>query len=146
MWQPVVGVIAATVLALVGLLHINWAFNPWPFRSPRGFVDYVLGGSQGMAVPPWPLIVAVGVALLGGAYVALAAAGTAPTVLAPGWLYRIAAGVLAFALLARAVAGPVLNRGASPEFARWNLALYSPLCLALGVMVALLVITMPRRA
>jgi hypothetical protein len=146
MWQTVLGVTVASVLTLIGALHVNWAFNPWPFRSARGFVDNVLGGGEDMAVPPWPATVAVGVLLLAAGYLTLTAAGVAPTVLAPDWLYRIGAGVVALVLLARGFAGPLLNRGAVPQFVRWNLVLYSPLCVVLGAAVALLVITMSRRA
>ena len=75
--------------------------------------------------------ITVGALLIAAAYGVLAVAGTAPR-FGPEGMYRLGVWALAALLLARGVAGPLFSRRGDREFRFWNLAAYSPLCLALG--------------
>ena len=75
--------------------------------------------------------ITVGALLIAAAYGVLAVAGTAQR-FGPEGMYRLGVWALAALLLARGVAGPLFSRRGDREFRFWNLAAYSPLCLALG--------------
>lgn len=126
----------AVPCSLVGLagLHVAWALGwRWPGGSDREFAERVLG--HGADVPPAAATWAVAVALLASAgIVGTAAAGTTSRTL------RLATWGVSGAFLARgALFIPVdLARGFDQIYERLDLAIYSPLCLALGAGTAAL--------
>jgi len=114
-------------LAAIAALHAGWALGwRWPGGSDRALADHVVG--HGAELPPdWLTWVVAGTLLAGAAIVRAAAGG------ARGRL-RLAAWAVGGVLLARgAVFVPIdLARGLDDTFSRLDLAIYSPLCLALG--------------
>jgi hypothetical protein len=144
-------VAAAALLAVVGAMHLIWAFTPWPLATWGQFGLTVLGTPDGKvpAVLP-PMSVAVAVACWAGAYLLIARVGLAPAV-GPRWLGRVGVLAVAVVMLGRAtVAGFVasaLHLAGSPAvYERWDLMLYSPLCLLLGALAAVVALSSERGA
>jgi hypothetical protein len=118
------GWIVSGTLVTIAALHAAWALGwRWPGGSDQALADHVVG--NGAALPPDSLTWLVAATLLTGA--AIVRAG------ARGRL-RPAAWAVAGVLLARgAVYIPIdLAGGLDDTYSRLDLAIYSPLCLALG--------------
>jgi hypothetical protein len=130
MWRDIAGTAAAVLLAGIGILHLVWMVSPWPARSREELAKHVYG--RGTTLPSAAACAAVGTGLLAAAYCVLARAGIASD-LGLQTLFRLGTWLLAGVLLLRGIAGPLLNRGAGPTFARLNLVAYSPLCVTLGL-------------
>lgn len=123
-------------LGAAAAMHIIWVFSPWPFDDRAEFTRTLVGVSE--AEPPSAAATAaVAVALGAAAYLVAAQAGLAPRLLSTR-LGRLAAATVAGVLLLRGCAGLVSSGFAdeSTTYTRWDLALYSPLCLTLGVLAA----------
>jgi len=113
--------------------------SPWPAASWDELADTVVGRrpfpGQG---PTWTVAALLATATL----TTSVRSGLVPF---PGGremvLVRIGSKAVAATLLARGAVGAVVsafNVGATtPAFRRWNLAVYSPLCLALGAAAAI---------
>jgi hypothetical protein len=124
----IAGVVVPPVLAALGALHAAWALgSPWPAGSRDELADAVLSGAE--AMPPDAATWVVAAALLGAAAVVRRAAGPAPSARARALALAIAA-----AFLARSVAyvPSDLLGGLETTYQRLDLAVYAPLCLALG--------------
>ncbi|MFC5216355.1 DUF3995 domain-containing protein [Streptomyces coerulescens] len=119
-------------LTVIGVLHFIWAFSPWPLKDEVAFTKAVLGNASG-TMPPAPLSALVGVVLLGGGAVSLMTNGSVPEV-GPDWLCIAGSYGLALVLLGRGLGGYLMGANATGEFQRLNAVLYSPLCIALGLM------------
>ncbi|WP_369395182.1 DUF3995 domain-containing protein [Streptomyces sp. CG1] len=119
-------------LVAVGVLHFIWAVTPWPFKDKVAFTKALLGNASG-TMPPPALSALVAVALLGGGVVTLMTVGTIPSV-GPDWLCVAGSYGLTLVMLGRGIGGYFLNSGAASEFQRLNSKVYSPLCIALGLM------------
>ncbi|MFE9636609.1 DUF3995 domain-containing protein [Streptomyces sp. NPDC006463] len=130
------GGMAAVGLGTVGALHGIWTFSPWPLASRAEFARTVVGVTEG-DLPTPELTAAVAVALGAAAYVTAAQAGLFPRV-RPRRLVRQSVWGVAGVLLLRGSIGLVSSALTSrpTAFTRWDLALYSPLCLALGGLTA----------
>ncbi|WP_221090792.1 DUF3995 domain-containing protein [Deinococcus aquaedulcis] len=121
--------LAAMGLIGVGLLHVAWGMgSPWPARTPEALARAVVGGMSGGLPGLGPCLVVAGLLFVGALLVVWAPQGPA--------LVRLGAGLVAAVLLARGIAG-FLMATLSPAFRvqpfhRWNMWLYSPLCLLLG--------------
>lgn len=129
MWQEIAGTVTAVVLAAIGALHVVWAFTPWPAGDYETLARFVYGGPQ---LPPKGPCLVVGCGLFAAGYEVLAIAGAVPGI-GPEYLVRAGVWTLVLVLLARGVAGPLFSLRGSREFRFWNLAAYSPLCVALGL-------------
>lgn len=139
-----VGAVAVGGLAAVALLHAAWARgSTWPAADRRQLTDLVVGRRASSGDGGFPDARAswtVAILLSGAAGLTAARAGLVPF---PGgrtsWPVRVGTGVVTTALLARGASGLVVSGidlvPTTPEFRRWNLRLYSPLCLALGAAV-----------
>ncbi|MDZ8173102.1 DUF3995 domain-containing protein [Microbacterium xanthum] len=131
------GLLGAAVVGAAGLVHAAWAAgSTWPADSPDELADLVVGTRP---MPGAPACTAVA-ALLGAASIATTLAtvgGQGPI----GRLTRRGSTFAAGVLVVRGVGGlavEALNVGdVAPEFRRWNRRLYSPLCIALGVLIGL---------
>ncbi|WP_248583238.1 DUF3995 domain-containing protein [Nocardioides sp. InS609-2] len=136
-----IAVVAGLALLLVGMLHVVWAASPWPLGTRAQFAEVIVGRPAGEELPAVfaTLSVVVGVLLAAGAYLVVAEAGLVPGVLGDGW---IAAGtwVVAAVLLVRGVYGLVESglglSVAEATYRRLDLRAYSPLCLVLGALTA----------
>lgn len=114
-------------LGALSALHVAWGLGShWPASSERALATRVLGEAQ---MPPAAASLAVAAALLVAGVVVRRAAGSG----ASTTVRRAALGVSAVLLLRGVAFIPLdLANGLSEPFARWDLVLYSPLCLALG--------------
>jgi len=128
------GSLGAVTLTGAAALHGLWATgSTWPTSSADELADLVVGRRP---MPGRAACAAVAV-LLTGAAVATAHAtiGTARSARRS----RTVAAFASAALLARGLGGGVAEAAAighsSPEFSRWNRRLYSPLCVALGLLI-----------
>lgn len=125
--RRVIGCAASTGLASAAALHIAWALgSTWPARDEQELADLVVGDNRG-AMPPVAATVGVAGALGVASWaVCRQARGRG------GRATRTIGLVASAALLARGGLGFFVFAHSTPEFARWNKRLYSPLCLALG--------------
>ncbi|MFI6770454.1 DUF3995 domain-containing protein [Streptomyces sp. NPDC050355] len=130
-------------LVAIGLLHFIWAFSPWPMSDAVTF-SRTIGGVDDDKMPPVPSTVLVGLALIGGAVLTLMVNESIPGI-GPVWLRLMGMYGLTVVLLARGLGGYFMNSGAAIEFQRLNTFLYSPLCVALGVLSGIVAVAASRR-
>jgi hypothetical protein len=128
---------AAAFLAIAGL-HAYWALGGfWPGRDADSLARTVVGGRPGMRGPGPAATWAVVIVLLGAAVTALAAGGLVALPIPGAWVHG-AARLGALVLLLRGLEGFVDARlrpdTVGSPFARLNVVLYSPLCLALSLL------------
>ncbi|WP_234346207.1 DUF3995 domain-containing protein [Streptomyces sp. NRRL F-5755] len=133
----------AVVLAAIGVLHFIWAFSTWPMKDAVTFTK-TIGGSDDGVMPSAPSTVLVGLALVGGAVLTLMVNESVPAI-GPHRLRLVGMYGLAVVLLVRGLGGYFMNSGAAVEFQRLNSFLYSPLCVALGVLSGVVAIAASRR-
>ena len=135
--QRVVGAFAVVGLAGAAGLHALWANgSPWPASNWDELADAVVGRRP---FPSQRSTWTVAALLATAAATISVRSGLVPF---PGGremvLVRVGSKVAAATLLARGAAVSAFNVGATtPAFRRWNLAVYSPLCLALGAAMAI---------
>ncbi|MFG2029423.1 DUF3995 domain-containing protein [Streptomyces sp. NPDC048825] len=141
--RTVVPAALTVALVAIGGLHLIWAFSPWPLDDKVSFTRTVVGSDSG-EMPPPALSALVGLALIAGAALILMVNETFPAI-GPGWLRTLGVYGLALVLLGRGVGGFLLNSDATSEFQRWNNALYSPLCVALGLLGGAVAIAASKR-
>jgi hypothetical protein len=130
------GVTAAGTLLALSLLHLYWTFGG------RWGLAVALPQTAGkrLFIPPPYLVFAVAAALFVAAF--LVAGQLLPGIsFLPSWVNRWGTWVLAIVFLVRAVgdfhiAGFFKHVKDTP-FAYWDTRLFSPLCLALAVMITL---------
>jgi hypothetical protein len=125
-------VLVPSVLLAIAALHAVWASgSPWPADDFEALAERVI--SSGEMPPDWATWTVAGVLAVAAASVAAVAAGRRERLL------RAATWTTAGVLVARgALFVPVdLLGGLSSEVERFDLALYSPLCLALGIGAAI---------
>ncbi|MBC2904400.1 DUF3995 domain-containing protein [Streptomyces cupreus] len=136
---------AAVGLGAVGALHGIWTFSPWPLASRAEFARTVVGVAEA-DLPAPELTAAVAAALGAASYVIAARADLVPQVRPRRLVHQGAWGV-AGVLLLRGAAGLVSSALTSrpTDFTRWDLALYSPLCLTLGGLTAYVAAATRRR-
>jgi Protein of unknown function (DUF3995) len=130
--------IASAVLLAIAALHVYWAFGGhWPGVDGESLARTVVGGPPGMRMqPPWSCL-AVAVLLTVASGLLFANRGLLELGL-PRELARVGAFGVATVLLGRGSYGffdlrmrPSIQ---GSRYARLNLAIYSPLCLALGTL------------
>ena len=134
--RQLAGLAAAAGLGLAAGVHAAWAAgSTWPASSRDELADLVVGRRPFPSAVP---TLEVSALLVGGAALVAAHAGYLEPLRrrAPG-LTRLGANTVAAVLIMRAVAGVAISWLSLAEtaepFRKWNLRLYSPLCLALGV-------------
>ncbi|WP_419994687.1 DUF3995 domain-containing protein [Streptomyces boninensis] len=133
----------ASALTAIGLLHFLWVFTPWPMKDALTFTKTIAGSDDGK-MPSASSTALVGVALVAGAVLTLM---VNESVGAPGpeWLRLAAMYVLTAVLLVRGLGGYLMNSGTAAEFQRLNSYLYSPLCVALGLLGGVVAVAATRR-
>jgi hypothetical protein len=126
-------VLVPAALAAIAAIHAAWALGwRWPGHDDESLAERVVGASAELPSEPLTWVVA---GLLGAAAAAVAAVGSGRQ----KRLVRAAAWSVAGVLLLRGAAYiPIdLIGGLETEYARLDLAIYSPLCLALGLGAAI---------
>ncbi|CUU60576.1 Protein of unknown function (DUF3995) [Parafrankia irregularis] len=135
--MTVAGAVAGVGLALAGFLHCVWVFSTWPLSSRDEYARVVVGVEDETRAPSAPLTLTVALLLLTASYLVAARSDLMPSG-GPAWITDVGAWVIAVVLLIRGIGGLVVSGFGlgemPPEFARWNLRIYSPLCLVLGVL------------
>jgi hypothetical protein len=124
--DPLASIVPGTLVAIAAV-HAAWALGwRWPGGSDQALADHVVG--HGARLPPDWLTALVAGTLVAGAAIVRAGAGGA------GGRVRQAAWGVAGVLLARGAVYPPIDLagGVNDTYARLDLAIYSPLCLALG--------------
>ncbi|MFJ1707421.1 DUF3995 domain-containing protein [Kitasatospora sp. NPDC088346] len=126
--------VAGTALAGIGALHVVWAVSPWPLGSREEFAAVVVGVDESQ-LPSAPLTLAV-TGLLGAAAWLVVTGARPERPLGSSRLVRSGMWTVAGVLALRGVGG-LASSGLAPgerpeEFVHWDLALHSPLCVALG--------------
>jgi len=132
MFRPA-GVVVPSALGAIAAMHVAWALGwRWPGGTDRALAERVVGA--GAELPAGPVVWVVA-ALLGAAATAVAAVGAGRR----ERFLRAATWSVAGILIARgALYIPVdLIGGLDSIFAQLDLALYSPLCVALGLGAAI---------
>ncbi len=143
--QRAAGALAVGGLGAAALLHVAWARGAtWPADDREQLTDLVVGRRASPSDGGFPdaraTWMVVGL-LSSAAGLTAARAGLVPF---PGgrnaWPVRVGTKVVASSLLSRGAGGLVVSgldlATTTPSFRRWNLRLYSPVCLALGAAVA----------
>ncbi|QGV77593.1 DUF3995 domain-containing protein [Streptomyces ficellus] len=136
------GLLSFVVIA-IGLLHLVWAFSPWPWNDRETFVRTV-GGTDDGRMPRAVESMLVGVALIGAGALTLMVGGAVPGV-GPQWLQLTGMFGFALVMFVRGAGGYLMNSRATPEFRRWNSVLYSPLCLLLCLLALIVAVAAVRR-
>jgi hypothetical protein len=127
---------ATTALAGVAAIHAVWATgSTWPTSSADELGDLVVGTRPMPGAIPCAAV-AASLAVAAGATARSAGGGSGRVATASHMVATVTAGALLLRGLGGAVAD-VLNLGnpAAP-FRRWNRLLYNPLCVGLGLLVA----------
>jgi hypothetical protein len=143
--------ISVSGLAAAAALHAAWGFgSTWPAQTPRDLARLVVGGDT---FPSPSECAAVALLLTGAAGCVLINASRSParpsshgadTRQLIRRAARLGTQITAGALLLRGVGGVIVEVFAlipsTEQFRRWDLLLYSPLCIALGAGASLGVI------
>jgi hypothetical protein len=125
--------VTASALAAIGGLHMLWgAGSTWPAASSRDLARLVVGTDT---FPPPAACLAVALLLGAAATVVQQSTTNQPKLGLPFARIGTAtvAGVLGLRGIGGFVASGVLGRAADLPFRRWDLLLYSPLCVALAI-------------
>jgi hypothetical protein len=129
-----VATVAAVILLFLSALHVYWAFGGDLGRL--AVIPEIHGERAFNPSPAATLMVAA--ALFAAALVVLGRAGVYAPVLSPA-LFKWPALLLALVFTARAIGDlrlvGFLKRIRDTPFARWDTALFSPLCLGLGAAI-----------
>ena len=125
----------AGALALLSALHVTWVFSSWPLPDRSRFAEAVVG--TGPAKTPSGAAMFAVAGLLAWASLLVARCGSPDPRRPPGRIATLGTRTVGGVLVARAVAGFVVSGNALGDapatFRRLDLAVYSPLCLLLGV-------------
>ncbi len=134
--------LVAGVLIVIAVLHILWGLNIWwPIRSEAALAKAVVGAKGITKMPPPAASFAVAIALLAGAWWALALGGVVTTWIFSDSLVTLGGYALVAVFVLRGIAGyTAFWARQCPEqpFHRLDRLYYSPLCLLLGAGFALL--------
>lgn len=131
-----VGPAVAVALGAVGALHVVWTVSTWPLPDQESFARTVVGVEVSQ-LPSTGATLAVAGLLFAAAYLVAAGSGAVAAV-GPVWVHRAGEWTVSAVLLLRGGGGLVTDAVATMEhevttFTRWDCAVYSPLCLALGL-------------
>lgn len=124
--------VAGAVLLGLGALHLVWLWSPWPFDSPQELLVKAVGTTQPERAPTPFLTLLVALGLVVSGLATLVAGGERPPRAA-----RVLVAITSVVMTLRGVVGlgvSTLTELSTPEFARLDQLLYSPLTLALGAL------------
>lgn len=136
-------IIAASAFGAIGVLHAVWAVGgTWPFTDKETLSETVWGGPASNFPSPAATLV-VTVLLWTAALLVTGQAGMWGARAVPGWMFKVGTWGVATVLLLRALIG-LTSIGSDSTNASWDLALYSPLCLLLALLCAVVAHRGPR--
>jgi len=132
------------ILLLIAALHLLWGFDVYfPATDETSLAQTVVGAQGITRMPSFFACSFVSVALLIGTGIVLRLGGVLELSAVPLWLFRLAGAGFAFVLLARGIVGFLpFWAEVTPEqpFRTLDKRFYSPLCIALGLAAASLVV------
>jgi hypothetical protein len=145
MLAHVAGFPTGFILLFVGFLQIVWGLNltTWPLPDKQTLAETVVNVPVEQLPPGWTTV-GLGALIAAGGVVVLGRIGIFGRRL-PRWPFTFGIWVVAAGLLARGFNG-VLESGlfessATTRYAHWDAALYSPLCLLLGLLCVLIAVS-----
>lgn len=142
--SSLIALILFAVLAVVSAFHAYWGIGGvWPASDEPTLARTVIGSKGVTSMPPSWLTLSVAAFILLAGIIPLASAGLVPGLL-PSWMITMGMGVLTFIFLVRGVAGylPFFRDSQVEEpFATLDRTYFSPLCIALGLGFAILLLT-----
>lgn len=141
-----VAILVFGLLTVIAALHAYWGIGGlWPGATTKELIDTVIGVPEMHRMPPPWMTFTVAALIFAAGLFALARASILP--LLPRWIVTAATVVLTLVFLGRAAAGfwiAATGSKASEPFATYDLWLYSPFCLLIGVMFAALLLRNPK--
>lgn len=136
--------ITAVILFVIAALHFLWGVGVyWPVAGETELARAVVGAKGITRMPSFAACLFVTLALMAGIVIVLRLGGVIAPTFIPLILFQIAGAGFAFVLLSRGVVGFLpFWAEITPEepFRRLDRQFYSPLCIALGLAVAWLVL------
>jgi hypothetical protein len=145
----VAGFITGFILLFIGLLQVAWGLNltTWPLPDKRSLAETVVNVPVEQLPPGWTTV-GLGALIAAGGVVVLGRIGIFGRRL-PRWPFTFGIWIVAAGLLARGFNGlsesGLFISSAPAGYAHWDAALYSPLCLFLGLLCLLIAISPSRR-
>ena len=124
---------AGVLLGAIGVLHAVWAVgSTWPF-SNKERLSQVVWGAPASTFPSsaatWAVVILIGIAVL----VLTGQAGLWGARI-PGWVFSLGSWGIAAVLILRALRFGGAAIGSDAINRTWELALFTPLCLVIGVL------------
>lgn len=147
--MTILSYVTAVILLLIALIHLLWGIDVyWPAKDEAALARAVVGAKDITQMPNFWACSFVTVALLIGAVIVLRLGGVMDVkafglTALPLWLFQLAGLGFALVLLSRGIIGltPFWAQITPEEpFRTWNKQFYSPLCIALGMLVNSIVV------
>lgn len=135
----ILAVAAASILFVVALVHIYWAFGGrWPGHSERSLAETVVGPTPGGKMPGMLACLAVAAALVVAAFLPLQHTGLV-SLPVPAWVTYLGSWVVVAVITLRGIGG-FFERTLRPNiigmrYDRLNRLIYSPLCIVLATLL-----------
>ncbi len=131
----VAAIVAGTLFGAIAVLHGLWATGiTWPFGDKEALSETVFGGPASTFPPPAATL-AVTVLLAAAAMLVTGRAGLWGDRM-PGWVFTAGTWAVAAVLFLRAAFYGPAAIGSDAINRSWELALYTPLCLVLALLCA----------
>jgi hypothetical protein len=140
----VVGLFTCGALAVIAAFHVVWAITPWPLATREDLARDVVGRPGGDLPAIFPTLSFLVAGMLGAAaYLVVVQSGALSSGL-PDRLVELGTWGVAVVLLGRGVLGMIQSGAgfgdAPASYRRLDLRFYSPLCLTLGGLAAMVAI------
>ncbi len=132
----VAAIAAGAVFGAIAALHALWAAGAaWPFRDRQGMADVIWGGP--VSTFPSPAATLAVTVLLGTAALLVLGRGGVWGRWVPGWVLSAGTWTVAAVLFLRTIFYWPASIGSDAVNADWEVALFSPLCLVLALLCAI---------
>ena len=132
----VAAIAAGAVFGAIAALHALWATGAaWPFRDRQGLADVIWGGP--VSTFPSPAATLVVTVLLGAAALLVLGRGGVWGGWVPRWVLSAGTWTVAAVLFLRTIFYWPASIGSDAINADWEAALFSPLCLVLALLCAI---------
>ncbi|MDQ3716150.1 MAG: DUF3995 domain-containing protein [Actinomycetota bacterium] len=126
------------ILGAIAVLHAMWAAgSSWPFSDRESLSETVWGGPASTLPSPAATMAVTGL-LVVAILLVTGQAGMWGNRM-PRWVFAVGTGGVATVLLLRGLLFGIAAIGSEAVNRTWELALYSPLCIVLGVLCAIVV-------
>jgi len=135
-WARPAAAVAGVGLAAIACLHAVWALGSgWPFGDREAMAKVVWGGP--LATFPSPAATMFVAVLIGAAALVVTGRGGLWGGWAPKWVFAAGTWTLATVLFLRALVYGLGSIGSDAVNSAWERALFTPLCIVLAVLCAI---------